>query len=264
MKLIANETKYARRCLEQNYIDKKQPYKSIRTVVRYLYKVCGIHDIDMIYSTVQSYIESTGKDVFFDKQTIVSTLASINDDEHRYNNLESVSLSSKEMYTIMNNNYPYSWRKILFVMLVQYKVKKAIYSNSSRETIQFNYSVIFTDAHVTYSLDKKEEMFKSFERDGYVTMANGGKGALYIELNYIDEEPQDELIVIEDFFDFYLYFEQYVKGGRLIYCQECGKLVHVVKEQDYSKKYCKKCAKEIEKEKTLQRVKRHNERKMKN
>ena len=254
MKLIANETKYARRCLEQNYIDKKQPYKSIRTVVRYLYKICGIHDIDTIYSAVQSYIESTGKDVFFDKRTIVGTLASINDDEHRYNDLESISLSSKEMYTIMNNNYPYSWRKILFVMLVQYKVKKAIYSNNSRETIQFNYSVIFTDAHVTYSLDKKEEMFKSFERDGYVTMANGGKGALYIELNYIDEEPQDELIVIEDFFDFYLYFEQYVKGGRLIYCQECGKLVHIVKEQDRKTILCKKC----QKEKDLERHIRYN------
>ena len=258
MKLIANETKYARRCLEQNYIDKKQPYKSIRTVVRYLYKVCGIHDIDMIYSAVQSYVESTGKDVFFDKQTIVGTLASINDDEHRYNDLESISLSSKEMYTIMNNNYPYSWRKILFVMLVQYKVKKAIYTNNSKETIQFNYSVIFTDAHVTYNTDKKEEMFKSFEDDGYITMANGGKGALYITLNYIDEEPQDELVVISDFFDFYLYFEQYVKGGRLIYCQECGKLVHVVKEQDYSKKYCKKCAKEkyLESTKETMRKKR--------
>ena len=258
MKLIANETKYARRCLEQNYIDKKQPYKSIRTVVRYLYKICGIHDIDMIYSAVQSYIESTGKDVFFDKRTIISTLASINDDEHRYNDLESISLSSKEMYTIMNNNYPYSWRKILFVMLVQYKVKKAIYSNNSRETIQFNYSVIFTDAHVTYSLDKKEEMFKSFERDGYVTMANGGKGALYIELNYIDEEPQDELIVIEDFFDFYLYFEQYVKGGRLIYCQECGKLVLTDVNRT---QYCKKCQKEKQLEQ--QRVSMDKARKIK-
>lgn len=35
-----------------------------------------------------------------------------------------------------------------------------------------------------------------------------------------------------------------IKGGRLIYCQECGKLVHVVKEQDRSIKFCKKCAKE--------------------
>ena len=90
-------------------------------------------------------------------------------------------------------------------------------------------------------------------------MPNGGKQAKYLFLNYIDEEPQDELIVIEDFFDFYLYFEQYVKGGRLIYCQECGKLVHVKEENTKNTKYCKKCSKEKEKEKTLQRVKRHNE-----
>lgn len=251
MKLIANETKYARRCLEQNYIDKKQPYKSIRTVVRYLYKVCGIHDIDIIYSSIKSYIESTGKEVFIDKQTIVGTLASINDDEHKYNDLESVSLSSREIYTIMNNNYPYSWRKILFTMLVQYKVKKAIYINSTKETIQFNYSIIFTDAHVTYSSSKKEEMFKRFEQDGYVTMANGGKGALYITLNYVDEEPQDELIVIEDFFDFYLYFEQYVKGGELIYCQECGKLVlDTTTGAGRPTNYCKKCAKDKKLEST--------------
>ena len=51
---------------------------------------------------------------------------------------------------------------------------------------------------------------------------------------------------MEDFDDFYLYFEQYVKGGRLINCSECGKLVHVTNENDYSKKYCKKCGKEKE------------------
>ena len=90
-------------------------------------------------------------------------------------------------------------------------------------------------------------------------MANGGKGALYITLNYIDEEPQDELIVIEDFFDFYLYFEQYVKGGRLIYCQECGKLIHVVKEKDTSSKYCKKCQKNKELEWKRESWKRKNQ-----
>ena len=80
-------------------------------------------------------------------------------------------------------------------------------------------------------------------RPVFLKVRCSGKGE-GIETSYIDEEPQDELIVIEDFFDFYLYFEQYVKGGRLIYCQECGKLVHVVNKQDNSKKYCKKCQKE--------------------
>ena len=49
-----------------------------------------------------------------------------------------------------------------------------------------------------------------------------------------------------------------IKGGRLIYCQECGKLVHVVNKQDNSKKYCKKCKqeKDLEKQKKYDNKKR--------
>ena len=49
--------------------------------------------------------------------------------------------------------------------------------------------------------------------------------------------------------DFYLYYEQYVKGGRLIRCSECGKLV-LSQSKTYQPKYCKKCAKQINIEKT--------------
>ena len=240
MKLIANETEYARRCLEQGYIDTRKPYKSIRTVVRYLNRVCGIVDIDDLYSTVQSYIEETGKVVKIDKNTILQ----MRTEDNPYNQLESISLSSKELYMIMNNDYPHSWRKVLFVMLVHYKTKKAIYTDVDNRRVDSDLSSIMSDAHTTLSVEKRMQMLAQFERDGYIEMPNGGKQAKYLFLNYIDEEPQDELVVISDFFDFYLYFERYVKGGRLIYCQECGKLVHIVKEQDYSKKYCKKCAKE--------------------
>ena len=244
LKLIANETEYARRCLEQGYIDTKKPYKSIRTVVRYLNKVCGIVNVDDLYSAVQSYIEETGKVVKIDKNTILQ----MRNEDNPYNQLESISLSSKELYMIMNNDYPHSWRKVLFVMLVHYKTKKAIYTDVDNRRVDSDLSSIMSDAHTTLSVEKRMQMMAKFEEDGYIEMPNGGKQAKYLFLNYIDEEPQDELVVISDFFDFYLYFEQYVKGGRLIYCQECGKLVHVVKEQDRSAKYCKKCAKEVENE----------------
>ena len=240
MKLIANETEYARRCLEQGYIDTKKPYKSIRTVVRYLNKVCGIVNVDDLYSAVQSYIEETGKVVKIDKNTILQ----MRNEDNPYNQLESISLSSKELYMIMNNDYPHSWRKVLFVMLVHYKTKKAIYTDVDNRRVDSDLSSIMSDAHTTLSVEKRMQMMAKFEEDGYIEMPNGGKQAKYLFLNYIDEEPQDELVVITDFFDFYLYFEQYVKGGRLIYCQECGKLVHVVNKQDNSKKYCKKCSKE--------------------
>ena len=244
MKLIANETEYARRCLEQGYIDTKKPYKSIRTVVRYLNKVCGIVNVDDLYSAVQSYIEETGKVVVIDKDTILQ----MRNEDNPYNELESISLSSKELYMIMNNDYPHSWRKVLFVLLVHYKVKQGIYTEVDNRRVDSDISTILSDAHTTLSVEKRMDMLSRFEEDGYIEMPNGGKQAKYLFLNYIDEEPQDELVVISDFFDFYLYFEQYVKGGRLIYCQECGKLVHVVKEQDRSAKYCKKCAKEVENE----------------
>lgn len=239
MKLIANETEYARRCLEQGYIDTKKPYKSIRTVVRYLHKICGIVDVDDLYSAVQSYIEETGKVVFVDRDTILQ----MRNEDNPYNQLESISLSSKELYMIMNNDYPHSWRKVLFVLLVHYKTKKAIYVDVDNRRVDSDISTIMSDAHTTLSVEKRMQMLSKFEEDGYIEMPNGGKQAKYLFLNYIDEEPQDELVVISDFFDFYLYFEQYVKGGRLIYCQECGKLVltNINRTQ-----YCKKCQKERE------------------
>ena len=254
MKLIANETEYARRCLEQGYIDTKKPYKSIRTVVRYLNRVCGIVNVDDLYSAVQSYIEETDKVVVIDKNTILQ----MRNEDNPYNELESISLSSKELYMIMNNNYPHSWRKVLFVMLVHYKTKKAIYVDVDNRRIDADLSTIMSDAHTTLSVEKRMQMLAQFEEDGYIEAPNGGKQAKYLFLNYIDEEPQDELIVIEDFFDFYLYFEQYVKGGRLIYCQECGKLVltNVNRTQ-----YCKKCQKEKQLEQ--QRVSMDKARKIK-
>ena len=252
MKLIANETKYARRCLEQGYIDTKKPYKSIRTVVRYLHKICGIINVDDLYSAVQSYIEETGKVVKIDKNTILQ----MRNEDNPYNQLESISLSSKELYMIMNNDYPHSWRKVLFVMLVHYKTKKAIYTDVDNRRVDSDLSSIMSDAHTTLSVEKRMQMLAQFERDGYIEMPNGGKQAKYLFLNYIDEEPQDELVVISDFFDFYLYFDQYVKGGRLIYCQECGKLVltNVNRTQ-----YCKKCQKERE----LMYDKKYNEKRKK-
>ena len=251
MKLIANETEYARRCLEQGYIDTKKPYKSIRTVVRYLNKVCGIVNVDDLYSAVQSYIEETGKVVVIDKDTILQ----MRNEDNPYNELGSISLSSKELYMIMNNDYPHSWRKVLFVLLVHYKVKQGIYTEVDNRRVDSDISTILSDAHTTLSVEKRMDMLSRFEEDGYIEMPNGGKQAKYLFLNYIDEEPQDELIVIEDFFDFYLYFEQYVKGGRLIYCQECGKLV-LSKSVSKPDIYCKKC----KQDKQLQWVKESKDR----
>ena len=241
MKLIANETEYARRCLEQNYIDKKQPYKSIRTVVRYLKTMCYITDLDDMYCSILTYIESTGKEVAIDKKVIRTMM----NDDNPYNTLNCIYVSENEMNKINSMNYPHSWKKVLFTMLVHYKTKLAIYPEVKNKRIDANLSIIMNDAHVSMSVEKKNEMLARFEEDGLIELPNGGKQAQYIYLHYVDDYVAQVAIIVEDFFDFYLYYERYVKGGRLIRCSECGKLVLVTNSNDYSKKYCKKCAQHI-------------------
>ena len=236
MKIIANETVYAIRCLEQGFIDKKKPYKSIRTVVRYLNQVQGIDNAAEIYKIVKDYVDKTEQEVKYDIQVIRQMM----NEESPYNELDYVYISKKELDLIINNNYPHSWKKILFSMLVNYKVKNAIF-NVNNDRVDAEMSIIMKDAHATLNVEKREEMLAKFEEDGLVEMPNGGKQAKYFYLNYIDNEPEEIGIIVEDFDDFYLYFEQYVKGGRLINCSECGKLVLTDKPNSH---YCKKCSKE--------------------
>ena len=242
MKLIANETEYARRCLEQNYIDKKKPYKSIRTVVRYLKKICYITDLDDMYYSILTYIESTGKQVKIDKDVIRTMM----NEDNPYNDLSCIYISENEMNKITSLNYPNSWKKVLFTMLVHYKTKLQLYPEAKNKRIDADLSMIMNDAHVTLSVAKRMEMLAQFEEDGLIELPNGGKQAQYIYLHYVDDYVAQVAIIVEDFFDFYLYYEQYAKGGRLIRCSECGKLV-LVKDKAPGK-YCKKCAKELAQE----------------
>ena len=241
MKIIANETLYARKCLEQGFIDKKQPYKSIRTVIRYLVQIQGIRDIMEVHDLIKEYVKNTGREVKFNIDTIKKYFYS----DDPYNELEYVYISKKELDIITSTNYPHSWKKVLFSMLVTYKTKNALFKDDNSR-INAEMSIIMKDAHTTLGVKQREEMLAKFEEDGLVDMPNGGKQAKYFYLNYIDDEPEEIGIIVEDFDDFYLYFEQYVKGGRLINCSECGKLVLTDVNRT---EYCKKCKHEKDLEK---------------
>ena len=69
----------------------------------------------------------------------------------------------------------------------------------------------------------------------------------------VDNEQKEPGIVVEDFFDFYLYYEQQVNGGRLIYCSECGKLVL---SKSGNIKYCKRCKDEVKREQSRESQRR--------
>ena len=114
MKIIANETLYARKCLEQGFIDKKKPCKSIRTVVRYLNQVQGMDNVAEIFKVVKEYVDNTEQEVEYD----IKIIRQMMNEESPYNELDYVYISKKELDLITNNNYPYSWKKILYSFLL--------------------------------------------------------------------------------------------------------------------------------------------------
>lgn len=252
MKIIANETTYAQRCLDQGYIDKKKAYKSIRAVVRYLKNKCDIKDIDIMVAIVQDYIFNTGVEVSINEATIKTMM----NEETPYYELESVNITKKELDTITNlkyPRYPHSYKKILFTMLVQYKVKKELLGVTNGR-IEREASEILGDAHVSLTKAKQIEMWRLFLEDGLISIEDGGKKAKYVYLNYIDDEYDESGLEIEDltFSQYYLHFEHYVKGGKLYHCETCGKLLLT---KGTKAQYCNKCYKDKEKE----RLRKHYE-----
>ena len=104
MKIIANETVYAIRCLEQGFIDNKKPYKSIRTVVRYLNQVQGMDNAAEIYKVVKEYVDQTEREVQFD----IKVIRQMMNEESPYNELDYVYISTKELDVITSKDYPHS------------------------------------------------------------------------------------------------------------------------------------------------------------
>lgn len=85
-----------------------------------------------------------------------------------------------------------------------------------------------------------------------------GKEAKKITLHYVSnltEYENSNIIEIEDFDDFYIYYEAYSKKQRIKECQECGKLILVKGIQQNGKKYCEDCALSMKTKKTVEKRK---------
>ena len=130
-----------------------------------------------------------------------------------------------------------------------YKIKVGVgFANDG--TVKVDYTKLNSDAHVTMTKAYRTEMLQHMENVNMVNI-DMGQIAKKIKLNYIREG--EELIQITEFDCIHVYYEYLKKGGRLIYCQECGDLVLATGRNS---KYCKKCGKEKEKELSTERKRR--------
>lgn len=246
MRLIPNEPAYAEKCLKYNKIDKGKPYKSVRVVILYFYLVHEMTKEEILDNT-WSYVRNCNvehkisydylKDEYIEK--VIKTTKELKQ-------IDNIVITQNEIKSIMNNNYPHSYRKVLFTMLVMFKTKYKV-NNVFNCKIDSTEVDILKDAHVTMTRCKRDDMWRAFQDDGYVTLGEFKKGG-ETYLHYVDENEENVAIEVTDFDDYYMFFEQYKKGGKLKYCEVCGKLILV--QGKARTKYCKECARKVNIEKT--------------
>ena len=82
-----------------------------------------------------------------------------------------------------------------------------------------------------------------------------GQLASRVKLHYVFPDSK-QLIKITDFEAFNVYYDYLKKGGKLIRCKECGKLV-LSKSKTCPSKYCKDCANKIEQERAKEGMKKY-------
>ena len=236
MALIGNEVKYCEKHLHNNTID-DNPVRTVAIMIKYFYLVQKL-EIDNIKGEIINYLDRVGAEV--SDEIIDSLLSTCTGAKASINALKSISITVPEWELIQEMGRNERERKVLFTLLCMYKIKVGVgFANDG--TVKVDYTKLNSDAHVTMTKAYRTEMLQHMESIGMVNI-DMGQIAKKIKLNYVQDG--EELIQITEFDCIHVYYEYLKKGGRLIYCQECGDLVLTAKNGRPSK-YCKACAKEV-------------------
>lgn len=224
MKLIPNEIKYAEKCLRNNKIDKTKPARSIRVIARYFQLVHEMTPSEVL-ENIKGYVVNCEMSHKVSDDFLKEYIPKVLNEGTPMNVIESIHITQEEIEKIENTGYKKSWKKVLYTMLVHYRTK-LIWNGTDNYKIENVESEIIKDAHVTLSKPKRIDMWREMEQDGLISFGIG-KEAKKITLHYVSnpiEYENSNVIEIEDFDDFYIYYEAYSKKQRIKECQECGGL----------------------------------------
>lgn len=250
MKLIGNEIKHAEKCLKQKSIDKKQNVKTLIVLIKYYH-----HHLKKTHMEIKELLNNFLDSVpnRFNREYLGELINSIAKDDVLLNVVEKVCITEAEM-RVINTRESEQERRVLFTMLVHYKVKNSLFPKNNNKVSE-EHSTIFKDAKVTCSQKEKYKIINQLSQDGLIELPINLNDSR-ITLNYVnDDSPTaievssyDDLIM-----DYYIY-----KGSKVIKCKECDTRV-LVKSKTSPKKYCSSCAKNRERERKRMVAKKRGE-----
>ena len=248
MALIGNEIEYAKKLLN-GAVKEKNLFKALVTLTKYYYFEQGL-DTSEIKELLKQYIKAMNGTV--DDEAIESIIKSNTSDKTNVNRLDHITVTVQEWETIQEMGRTERERKLLFTLLCMYKVKIGL-GYSDNGLVKIEYTKLNSLAHVVFKSTERINVFRYLIECGMIEMGMG-QLASRLRLNYVykDSEP---LIEITDFEAFNVYYDYLKKGGRLVTCKECGRLV--LAKPKAPVRYCKDCAKTKEQERLKETMRKN-------
>ena len=238
MALIGNEMEYAKKILT-GAVKEKNLFKALVILTKYYCFELGM-DNKEIEKNLRIYIKAMGGDV--DDEAIENIIKSNTSSKTNVNKLDHIIITIQEWQTIQEMGRTERERKLLFTLLCMYKVKIGL-GYSDNGLVKIEYTQLNSLAHVVFKSTERIDVFRYFIECGMIEMGMG-QLASRVKLHYIFPDSK-QLIKITDFEAFNVYYDYLKKGGRLINCKECGRLVLA---KGNKTQYCKDCANKIEQE----------------
>ena len=233
MALIGNEMEYAKKILT-GAVKEKNLFKALVILTKYYCFELGMNDKE-IEKNLRLYIKAMGGNV--DDEAIENIIKSNTSSKTNVNKLDHIVITIQEWHTIQEMGRTERERKLLFTLLCMYKVKIGL-GYSDNGLVKIEYTQLNSLAHVVFKSTERIDVFRYFIECGMIEMGMG-QLASRVKLHYVFPDSK-QLIKITDFEAFNVYYDYLKKGGRLIRCKECGKLV--LTKPKAPTKYCKDCA----------------------
>lgn len=240
-----NEEEYAKQIEEKGYLTKHHNYE-LTLLVKY-WKKQGIKPKERkekVYEFCKKYNENFNEVKYFKRINYALLKGSKKDNPLII--IEKIPITDKEIEYINKINIGYDYKKILFSLLVNMKIKKEIcklkYNNDLVSYIggkqeYFNDILKVSKVSNGYRIN---DIINILEQLKYVEVRTRGK----IKLIFIKEIEDSDKVVFDiiTYDNIGYYFDKYNGDERIIECVECGKLIKQSKNK--RQKYCSTCWKE--------------------
>lgn len=252
--LILNEEKYAKELYDGKNTEVKSVMGKIRYITRYLIHSEGKSDEEVYKYTVEWMSKNHNN---FDESCYSNLISDTIKKAHKYPFyiIDNIKITQSEL-NIISSLDNLRAEKVLFVLLCMAKQQR-LSNGFTNGLVKYSITELCKLARISVPADDREYILYDIVQRGLLgyPLKNDTQCLIvkFIDHNDVvlelDESDCQELA--------YAYLNWKNNGKGYTKCQRCNRLMKQSKTKP--KKYCESCAKEVEREKTRERVRRYRE-----